>query len=128
MDPREGTRDFWRLLVSFFLPPVGVFMQVGMSPHFWLNVFLTIFVPWVGGAVHALWVITTTDSEGGDQQGGFRNFIAVLLSAFLPPVGVLLVRGISGTLLINILLTLLTIPGSIHALWVITHTPPPSEG
>lgn len=45
----------------------------------------------------------------------------LLLCLFLPPVGVFLTVGFGPTLIINILLTLLGwLPGSIHALWVIT--------
>jgi uncharacterized membrane protein YqaE (UPF0057 family) len=45
----------------------------------------------------------------------------LLLGLFLPPVGVFLTVGFGPTLIINILLTLLGwLPGSIHALWVIT--------
>jgi uncharacterized membrane protein YqaE (UPF0057 family) len=44
----------------------------------------------------------------------------ILLGILLPPVGVFLTYGISVTLLINILLTLLGwLPGSIHAVWAI---------
>lgn len=45
----------------------------------------------------------------------------LLLGLFLPPVGVFLTEGVGITLIINILLTFLGwLPGSIHALWVIT--------
>ncbi|WP_353932619.1 YqaE/Pmp3 family membrane protein [Okeanomitos corallinicola TIOX110] len=45
----------------------------------------------------------------------------LLLGLFLPPVGVFLTVGFGWTLMINILLTLLGwLPGSIHAIWVIT--------
>ncbi len=48
------------------------------------------------------------------------KFVRILLGLLLPPVGVFLTSGISITLFINILLTLLGwLPGSIHALWVI---------
>lgn len=44
-----------------------------------------------------------------------------LLAIVLPPVGVFLTYGISTTLVINILLTLLGwLPGSIHAVWAIS--------
>lgn len=44
-----------------------------------------------------------------------------LLGLILPPVGVYLTYGISITLVINILLTILGwIPGSIHAVWAIS--------
>jgi uncharacterized membrane protein YqaE (UPF0057 family) len=48
------------------------------------------------------------------------NILRILLALFLPPVAVFLTVGVSSTLIINILLTLLGIlPGSIHAIWVI---------
>jgi uncharacterized membrane protein YqaE (UPF0057 family) len=44
----------------------------------------------------------------------------ILLGVLLPPVGVFLTYGLSVTLVINILLTLLGwVPGSIHAVWAI---------
>ncbi len=43
-----------------------------------------------------------------------------LLALVLPPVGVFLTYGVSTTLGINILLTLLGwLPGSIHAVWAL---------
>lgn len=49
------------------------------------------------------------------------TFVEILLSFFLPPLGVFLAYGVSGTLIINILLTLLGwLPGVIHAFWVIS--------
>jgi uncharacterized membrane protein YqaE (UPF0057 family) len=48
--------DLLRILVAILLPPLGVFLQVGIGKHFWINVILTIlgFVP---GMIHAVWVI-----------------------------------------------------------------------
>jgi len=40
----------------FFLPPVGVFLQVGLGLHFWLNIVLTL-LGYIHGIVHAIWVI-----------------------------------------------------------------------
>ncbi len=47
-----------RVLLAIVLPPLGVFLTVGLKLHFWLNVLLTIlgFVP---GIIHALYVIAT---------------------------------------------------------------------
>lgn len=43
------------------------------------------------------------------------------LGLVLPPVGIFMTYGLSSTLLINILLTLLGwLPGSIHAVWAIS--------
>ncbi|KKA30972.1 hypothetical protein TD95_001310 [Thielaviopsis punctulata] len=44
----------------------------------------------------------------------------IILAIILPPVGVLLERGVGADLCINILLTILGyIPGIIHALYII---------
>jgi uncharacterized membrane protein YqaE (UPF0057 family) len=45
-----------RIIMAVFLPPVGVFLKVGLGGAFWLNILLTLlgFVP---GMIHALWVI-----------------------------------------------------------------------
>lgn len=48
--------DIIRILLAFLLPPLGVFLQVGLGLHFWLNILLTLF-GWVPGIIHALWVI-----------------------------------------------------------------------
>jgi uncharacterized membrane protein YqaE (UPF0057 family) len=46
--------------------------------------------------------------------------LRILLAIVLPPVSILLTYGISTTLLISILLTVLGwVPGVIHALWAI---------
>jgi uncharacterized membrane protein YqaE (UPF0057 family) len=45
----------------------------------------------------------------------------ILVAIFLPPVAVVLKRGVGKDLLINILLCLLVFfPGMIHALWVVS--------
>lgn len=48
--------DIVRLIAAIIMPPLGVFLQVGIGKHFWINILLTIlgFVP---GIVHAVWVI-----------------------------------------------------------------------
>ncbi|WP_040486200.1 YqaE/Pmp3 family membrane protein [Lutibaculum baratangense] len=48
--------DVLRILVAIILPPVGVFMQVGLGLHFWLNILLTI-LGYVPGIIHAVWII-----------------------------------------------------------------------
>ena len=45
------------LLISIILPPLGVFLKVGFTSHFWINVFLTIFGFYFLGLVHALYVV-----------------------------------------------------------------------
>ncbi len=48
--------DFIRILVAILLPPVGVFLQVGIGKHFWLNILFTL-LGYIPGIVHAVWVI-----------------------------------------------------------------------
>ena len=48
--------DILRIILSVLLPPVGVFLQVGIGFHFWLNIVLTL-LGYVPGLVHAIWII-----------------------------------------------------------------------
>lgn len=48
--------DILRILVAIFIPPLGVFMQVGLGGALWLNVLLTI-LGYIPGIVHALYII-----------------------------------------------------------------------
>jgi len=50
--------DFIRILFSILLPPLGVFLQVGIGPQFWLNILLTL-LGYIPGIVHAVWIIAT---------------------------------------------------------------------
>jgi uncharacterized membrane protein YqaE (UPF0057 family) len=45
-----------KIIISILLPPLGVFLQVGIGKHFWLNILLTI-LGYIPGIVHAIWVI-----------------------------------------------------------------------
>lgn len=48
------------------------------------------------------------------------KLVRFALGILLPPVGIFLTYGLSATLVINILLTLLGwVPGVIHAIWAI---------
>jgi len=48
--------DLLRILLAILLPPLGVFLQVGLGPQFWLNILLTL-LGYVPGMVHAVWII-----------------------------------------------------------------------
>jgi uncharacterized membrane protein YqaE (UPF0057 family) len=47
-----------RILIAILLPPLGVFLQVGIGVHFWINILLTL-LGYVPGIVHAVWVIAS---------------------------------------------------------------------
>ena len=48
--------DVVRIIIAIFIPPLGVFLQVGIGMHFWLNLLLT-FLGYIPGILHAIWVI-----------------------------------------------------------------------
>lgn len=50
-----------------------------------------------------------------------NKLIAIIIAIFLPPLAVLLKKGLGMDLVINIVLCILFwIPGVIHSLWVVT--------
>lgn len=53
--------DLVRIIVAVILPPLGVFLQVGLGKHFWLNILLTI-LGYIPGIVHAVYIIARNDS------------------------------------------------------------------
>jgi uncharacterized membrane protein YqaE (UPF0057 family) len=53
---RINCMDLLRVLVAILLPPLGVFLQVGIGKHFWINILLTI-LGYIPGIVHAVWII-----------------------------------------------------------------------
>jgi uncharacterized membrane protein YqaE (UPF0057 family) len=52
----EGMKDIFRLIFAILLPPLGVFLQVGLGKHFWINIVLTL-LGYLPGIIHAVWVI-----------------------------------------------------------------------
>jgi len=48
--------DLIRIIFAILLPPLGVFLQVGLGVQFWLNILLTL-LGYVPGIVHAVWII-----------------------------------------------------------------------
>ena len=48
--------DVLRIIIAILLPPLGVFLQVGIGKQFWINILLTI-LGYIPGIIHAVWVI-----------------------------------------------------------------------
>ncbi len=50
--------DLIRIVFAVILPPLGVFLEVGLGKHFWINIILTLlgFIP---GIIHAVYIIAT---------------------------------------------------------------------
>ncbi|MGC2854385.1 YqaE/Pmp3 family membrane protein [Novispirillum sp. DQ9] len=54
---RDSTgADVLRIILAILLPPLGVFFQVGLGLHFWINILLTL-LGYIPGIIHAIWVI-----------------------------------------------------------------------
>ena len=49
--------DLIRIVIAILLPPLGVFLTVGLGKDFWINLLLTIFGLYILGVVHAVWII-----------------------------------------------------------------------
>ncbi|MBD2299092.1 YqaE/Pmp3 family membrane protein [Nostoc sp. FACHB-87] len=45
-----------RFLLAIFLPPLGVFLTVGVGPTLVINILLTL-LGWLPGSIHALWIV-----------------------------------------------------------------------
>ena len=52
--------DLIRVILSVLIPPLGVFLKVGLGGQFWLNILLTI-LGYIPGLIHAIWVIARTE-------------------------------------------------------------------
>ncbi|MDH3349612.1 MAG: YqaE/Pmp3 family membrane protein [Desulfobulbaceae bacterium] len=48
--------EFFKIICAIFIPPLGVFLQVGIGKHFWINIILSI-LGYLPGIVHAVWVV-----------------------------------------------------------------------
>ncbi len=46
------------ILIAIILPPLAVFLKVGLTLHFWINVVLSL-LGYVPGILHALWIVYT---------------------------------------------------------------------
>ena len=55
-DERKVPMDVLRIIIAILLPPLGVFLQVGIGKQFWINLLPTI-LGYVPGIIHAVWVI-----------------------------------------------------------------------
>ena len=50
--------DVIRILIAILLPPLGVFLQVGIGLQFWLNILLTL-LGYIPGIIHAVYIIVS---------------------------------------------------------------------
>lgn len=48
---------FFLIVLTIIIPPLGVFLRVGVTKHFFINLFLTLIGFYVCGIIHGLWTI-----------------------------------------------------------------------
>lgn len=53
---KSFSMDLIRILLSILVPPLGVFLQVGIGLQFWINIVLTL-LGYVPGVIHAIYII-----------------------------------------------------------------------
>ena len=67
--------DLLRILLAILLPPLGVFLQVGLGAQFWVNVLLTL-LGYVPGIVHAVYIILTRGPAAPREVRGPEDRVA----------------------------------------------------
>jgi uncharacterized membrane protein YqaE (UPF0057 family) len=51
-----GIMTVVQIIAAILLPPLGVFLTVGIGGAFWLNILLTL-LGYIPGIIHAIWII-----------------------------------------------------------------------
>jgi uncharacterized membrane protein YqaE (UPF0057 family) len=52
-----------QIVLGILIPPLGVFLTVGIGPTLLINIVLTL-LGWVPGSIHAVWVIVKHQEQG----------------------------------------------------------------
>ncbi len=60
--------DIVKILLAIFLPPLGVFLTVGVGPTLVRNILLTV-LGILPGSIHALWVIVKHQEKVARETG-----------------------------------------------------------
>ena len=64
---KETGRDFIRILLAILLPPVGVYLQVGLKSQFWVNLTLTL-LGYIPGIIHGIYIILSRSVATTSQR------------------------------------------------------------
>jgi uncharacterized membrane protein YqaE (UPF0057 family) len=59
-----------RLLLGLLLPPLGVFLTVGVGPTLFINILLTL-LGWLPGSIHAVWVIAKHQQQTNAERRSY---------------------------------------------------------
>ena len=60
--------NLFRIILGILIPPVGVFMTVGVGATLFINIGLTL-LGWLPGSIHALWVIVKQEEKVSRNAG-----------------------------------------------------------
>ncbi|PVY40707.1 YqaE/Pmp3 family membrane protein [Pontibacter virosus] len=58
-DRRSGELSIIKIILAVLLPPLAVFLHVGIGTQFWISLILTLLF-WIPGVIYALLVVTDT--------------------------------------------------------------------
>jgi uncharacterized membrane protein YqaE (UPF0057 family) len=56
----------FNIIISILLPPLGVFLTMGVSQALLINILLTL-LGWVPGVIHALWLLSKKSEQANLQ-------------------------------------------------------------
>ncbi len=48
-----------KIILAILIAPLGAFLQVGATKHFWINIVLVFLTFGIGAVIHALWLVLT---------------------------------------------------------------------
>jgi uncharacterized membrane protein YqaE (UPF0057 family) len=60
--------NLFRIILGILIPPLGVFMTVGVGATLFINIALTL-LGWLPGSIHALWVIVKHEEKVSRETG-----------------------------------------------------------
>ncbi len=60
--------NLFRIILGILIPPLGVFMTVGIGATLFINIGLTL-LGWLPGSIHALWVIVKQEEKVSRNAG-----------------------------------------------------------
>lgn len=60
--------NLFRIILGILIPPLGVFMTVGVGATLFINIGLTL-LGWLPGSIHALWVIVKQEEKVSRNAG-----------------------------------------------------------
>lgn len=59
-----------RIVLGILLPPLGVFLTMGVGSALLINVLLTL-LGWLPGSIHAVWVIVKHEEKVAGEGGAY---------------------------------------------------------